>query len=170
MEIRKLHPSDDLFAVSRVYEESWREAYRGLLPQEYLDSIPLGKWVPYLEQAGRESLLLLKGEKIVGTASCCASRTPELAGWGEIASIYLLFCPNTGGTAGERCCFPPQWISWSSWAIRISFCGYWREISGPGLSMSAWDSAPAEPIRKMKSAGCRCGRSSTAGNGKEGKR
>ena len=90
MEIRKLRPGDDLFAFSRVYEESWREAYRGLLPQEYLDSIPLGKWVPYLEQAGRESLLLLKGEKIVGTASCCASRTPELAGWGEIVSLYLL--------------------------------------------------------------------------------
>ena len=50
----------------------------------------MGKWVPYLEQAGRESLLLLKGEKIVGTASCCASRTPELAGWGEIVSLYLL--------------------------------------------------------------------------------
>ena len=32
MEIRKLRPGDDLFAVSRVYEESWREAYRGLLP------------------------------------------------------------------------------------------------------------------------------------------
>lgn len=90
MKIRKLRPGDDLFAVSRVYEESWREVYRGLLPQEYLDSIPLGKWVPYLEQAGRESLLLLEEEKIVGTASCCASRTPELAGWGEIVSLYLL--------------------------------------------------------------------------------
>lgn len=90
MEIRKLRPGDDLFAVSRVYEEGWRAAYRGLLPQDYLDSIPAGKWVPYLEQAGRESLLLLKGEKIVGTASCCASRMPELAGWGEIVSLYLL--------------------------------------------------------------------------------
>lgn len=39
MEIRKLRPSDDLFAVSRVYEESWREAYRGLLPP----SLPCGK-------------------------------------------------------------------------------------------------------------------------------
>ena len=32
MEVRKLRPGDDLFAVSRVYEEDWREAYRGLLP------------------------------------------------------------------------------------------------------------------------------------------
>jgi GNAT superfamily N-acetyltransferase len=90
MEIRKLCKGDDLFSVSRVYEESWRAAYRGSLPQGYLDSLPTGKWVPYLEQAGRESLLLLDGEIIVGTASCCASRFPELPGWGEIVSIYLL--------------------------------------------------------------------------------
>ena len=43
MEIRKLRAGDDLLAVSRVYEESWRRAYRGLLPQEYLDALPAGK-------------------------------------------------------------------------------------------------------------------------------
>lgn len=90
MEIRKLRAGDDLFAVSRVYEESWRGAYRGLLPQEYLDSLPAGKWVPYLEQAGRGSLILLDGDSVIGAAGCCASRVPELSGWGEIASIYLL--------------------------------------------------------------------------------
>ena len=90
MEIRKLRGGDDLFAVSRVYEESWRAAYRGILPQAYLDSIPAGKWVPYLEQAGRTTLLLLDGEKFVGTASCCPSRISALSGWGEIVSLYLL--------------------------------------------------------------------------------
>ena len=160
MQIRKLRPGDDLFAVSRVYEESWREAYRGLLPQEYLNSIPLGKWVPYLEQAGRESLLLLKGEKIVGTASCCASRTPELAGWGEIVSLYLL--PEYWGNGWGKALLSAAVKQLESMAIVTFSCGYWREISGPELSMSAWDSAPAEPIRKMRSAGCRCGKSSTA--------
>ena len=82
MEIRKLQAGDDLFAVSRVY--------RGLLPQAYLDGIPAGNWVPYLEQAGRESLLLLDEGEIIGTASCCAGRVPELSDWGEIVSIYLL--------------------------------------------------------------------------------
>ena len=73
MEIRKLRDSDDLFSVSRVYEESWRAAYQGLLPQAYLDSIPRGKWVPYLEQSGRESLIFLDEGKIIGTGSCCTS-------------------------------------------------------------------------------------------------
>ena len=103
MEIRRLRSGDDLFAVSRVYEESWRGTYRGLLSQEYLDSIPVGKWVPYLKQAGRESLLLLDGEKIVGTASCCASRLPEVSGWGEIISIYLL--PEYWGKGGGKLLF-----------------------------------------------------------------
>ena len=37
MEIRLLTAADDLYAVSRVYEESWRCAYRGLVPQDYLE-------------------------------------------------------------------------------------------------------------------------------------
>ena len=90
MEIRKLGGGDDLFAVSRVYEESWHAAYHGLLPQDYLDGIPAGNWVPFLKQAGRESLIMLDGGRIVGAAGCRAGRLPELPGWGEIISIYLL--------------------------------------------------------------------------------
>lgn len=90
MEIRKRKETDYLAAISRVYEESWRAAYQGLLPQAYLDAIPAGYWVPYLQQAGRECLLLLDGSQIVGTVSYCRSRLPELAKWGEIISIYLL--------------------------------------------------------------------------------
>ena len=115
MEIRKLRIGDDLFAVSRVYEESWRRAYRGLLPQACLDGIPAGKWVPYLEQAGQESLLLLDGEKIVGTASCCASRLPELSGWGEIVSLYLL--PEYWGKGCGRLLF-------SALAEQLAAMGY----------------------------------------------
>lgn len=90
MDIRRLQDSDDFHAVSHVYEESWKAAYRGLLPQEYLDSLPAGQWVPYLKRPGRESLILLDEGKIIGAAGCSASRTPELPGWGEINSLYLL--------------------------------------------------------------------------------
>lgn len=100
MEIRKLRDGDDLFAVSRVYEESWRAAYRGLLPQEYLDSLLAGRWAPCLERPGRVSLILLDGDNIVGFADCCASRMPELSGWGEIASIHLL--PEYWGKGWEK--------------------------------------------------------------------
>ena len=100
MEIRKICPRDDLFAVSRVYEESWKSAYSGLLPQEYLARISKGQWIPSLQEPERETLLLLDGCSIVGVAGCCPSRTPALADWGEIASIYLL--PAYWGTGWGR--------------------------------------------------------------------
>ena len=42
MEIRYLTPEDDPLAVSNIYESSWKYAYRGIVPQSYLDSIPAG--------------------------------------------------------------------------------------------------------------------------------
>ena len=69
MEIRLLTAADDLYAVSRVYEESWRCAYRGLVPQDYLDAIPRGHWVPLLERPGSISLVAVEAGEIVGTAS-----------------------------------------------------------------------------------------------------
>lgn len=44
MEIRHIQKDDDRSAISRIYEESWKFAYRGIVPQEYLDSIPEGRW------------------------------------------------------------------------------------------------------------------------------
>lgn len=44
MEIRFIAPTDDRSEISRVYEESWKFAYKGIVPQSYLDSIPEGRW------------------------------------------------------------------------------------------------------------------------------
>ena len=90
MEIRPIAPQDDRMAISRVYETSWRHAYRGVIPQDYLDGIPRGRWSTAIDAPGRETLLLLDGESIVGVCSFGASRLARLAGWGEIISIYLL--------------------------------------------------------------------------------
>lgn len=90
MKIRHLTQEDDLLAVSHIYEESWRAAYRGIVPQAYLDSIPPGQWVPYLQEAGRAVLVLLDGETPVGTASYGPARDVRFSGYGELISIYLL--------------------------------------------------------------------------------
>lgn len=45
MTIRPQCSTDDPLAISRVYEESWKTAYRGIIPASYLDSIPAGHWV-----------------------------------------------------------------------------------------------------------------------------
>ena len=90
MEIRLLSSSDDRLAVSRVYEESWRYAYAGIVPQDYLDSIPAGRWAGFVDREGIHSLVMLDGDRIAGTLSVCRSRFPEMPEHGEIVSIYLL--------------------------------------------------------------------------------
>ena len=52
MLIRSLGPGDDRLALSRIYEEGWRRAYRGIVPQEYLDAIPTGRWAPFFDAPG----------------------------------------------------------------------------------------------------------------------
>ena len=42
MEIRHVKRTDDRYAISRIYEESRKFAYKGIVPQSYLDSIPVG--------------------------------------------------------------------------------------------------------------------------------
>lgn len=90
MEIRPMGPDDDRLAVSHVYEQSWKHAYRGIIPDAYLDGIPEGRWAEGLNQPGREAFVVLEEGRIVGTSSYCASRLPEMEGWGEVISIYLL--------------------------------------------------------------------------------
>ncbi len=90
MEIRPVGKSDDRAAISRVYAESWKYAYKGIVPQDYLDGLSEDKWSLAPDKPGLYSLVLLDGEKIVGTSSCCKSRWSDMEGWGEIVSIYLL--------------------------------------------------------------------------------
>lgn len=90
MEIRYLNEADDRLAVSGIYEASWKYAYRDILPGEYLESIPAGRWVSGLDFSDRIHLVMLDGGRYIGAACCCASRFPEFDGWGELVSLYLL--------------------------------------------------------------------------------
>ncbi len=90
MEIRAISPADDRLAVSRVYEESWRYAYRGIVPQDYLDGIPRGRWAGQPDEPGLRALVLTDGGEIAGVSSFGPARAPDLAGWGEVVSLYLL--------------------------------------------------------------------------------
>lgn len=90
MEIRPLKKSDSRLELSRIYEESWRFAYRDIVPRDYLDSIPAGRWARALDGAEWDSLVLVEREKLVGTACVCPSRWPDWPEFGEIVSLYLL--------------------------------------------------------------------------------
>ncbi len=90
MEIRYMVPADDRRMISKVYEESWKGAYKGIIPQDYLDSIPEGRWALGLDNQGWKTLVCIDNGGIVGTSSFCPSRFEQFQGWGEIISIYLL--------------------------------------------------------------------------------
>lgn len=53
MEIRYLNENDNRLEISKIYEESWKYAYKGIIPQSYLDSIPKGKWAVHLDKKER---------------------------------------------------------------------------------------------------------------------
>ncbi|MBQ5317151.1 MAG: GNAT family N-acetyltransferase [Oscillospiraceae bacterium] len=87
--IRYIGAADDRFELSRIYEQSWKFAYKGLIPQEYLDSIPEGKWASTPDRADMHTLVYDDGG-LVGTSSFCRSRWKNHPDCGEIVSIYFL--------------------------------------------------------------------------------
>lgn len=90
MNVRYITSADDRMAISKIYEESWRYAYKGIIPQHYLDSIPEGRWAPDIDSPKRKTLICIDDGKIVGTSCFCKSRFERFFGWGEVISIYLL--------------------------------------------------------------------------------
>ena len=90
MEIRQLKETDDKMAISHIYEESWRYAYQGIVPQEYLDQIPAGNWAAHLDAIGRYTLVMVEQGRFIGTASYGPSRFEQWPDCGELISLYFL--------------------------------------------------------------------------------
>ncbi|MEG2316084.1 MAG: GNAT family N-acetyltransferase [Clostridia bacterium] len=88
--IRELTSQDDFDEVGRIYAESWKHTYRGLLPQRYLDKLTHDRWSSMLRAAPSKSLGLFVDGAIVGTSMVDFAREAEREGYGEIISIYLL--------------------------------------------------------------------------------
>lgn len=90
MEIRKANQTDSREEISTIYEQSWKYAYKGIIPQDYLDNIPSGQWRGVIDHPDRHTLIMLDGNKIIGTSGYGKSRSADYKNWGEIFSIYLL--------------------------------------------------------------------------------
>lgn len=90
MEIRYITKNDNPLEISKIYESSWKYAYKGIIPQDYLDSIPTGQWANSINKVGLNSLVLTDHGRIIGTASFCKSRWEKYSDYGEVVSIYFL--------------------------------------------------------------------------------
>ena len=88
--------SDDAAAIARVQAVSWQATYRGIVPQEYLDSIDVGEWTERrfreLEnsRAGACSHVAEVENEIVGWAYSGPNRDQDSIYAGELYAIYLL--------------------------------------------------------------------------------
>lgn len=92
--------------MSLLHALGWRAAYRGYIPDSFLSSeITDGRWVPVFQQNYEEGvyrgLLLYGGDKPLCCATygparvdhaagdtVCQFSSPDLAGWGELVSLY----------------------------------------------------------------------------------
>lgn len=137
MKIRHLSKDDNLYAVSRIYEESWKSAYRDILPKEYLKNLPAGHWVPYLKNAGKNSLILMEGQQIIGTSSYSASRSTDFENWERLSRSTS--CLNIPEKDMANHFSKPQWMNYNTWDSMIYSCGYLRKISAPDNFIKKWD-------------------------------
>jgi len=90
LEIRRLRDTDSLDEISRIYALSWKKAYRGIIPDGYLDSISETRWSALLKIKSKRLLLAVEDGKIIGVSTYEAARDKKMSGWGEIISLYLL--------------------------------------------------------------------------------
>ena len=90
MEIRYINPSDNREEISRIYENSWKYAYKGIIPQDYLDVIPEGRWVKNFDIPGWSTMVCVENGDYIGTSSFSRSRFAQYPDSGEVISIYFL--------------------------------------------------------------------------------
>ena len=90
MHIQKVTENDNLNAIGEIYAQSWKAAYQGMVPQDYLDGLVGSRWANVLGDSQYDAYVILEDEKYIGTSSICAARDEKMVEWGEIVSIYLL--------------------------------------------------------------------------------
>ncbi|MBV7272412.1 GNAT family N-acetyltransferase [Clostridiaceae bacterium UIB06] len=85
---------NDVNTISNIYALSWKHAYKGIVPQKYLDELKSDFWVSSFENRIKNNIitaqLICENELPVGCVAYGKARDDKFADWGEIVSIYLL--------------------------------------------------------------------------------
>lgn len=95
---------DDARRIAEVHVASWQSAYRGILPDTFLDGLSVEEWAErrrqWLSAPGRGAATLVaeRNGGVVGFVHVCEARDVE--GAGEVAAIYA--APTSWGTGVGR--------------------------------------------------------------------
>ena len=105
--IRPADP-DDAAAIARVHVLSWRSTYKGLLPDEFLESLTeagyTDRWRRFIADRSSRVYVVQEGDdraSVVGFASGGRERAGETGYTGELYAIYLLEASQRRGYGRE---------------------------------------------------------------------
>lgn len=99
----------DAEAIALVHVRTWQAAYRGHVPQEYLDGLDVQqraenwrKWLAALERPTTTLVLQQDDDAVIGFATVRPSPDPDAdpAVIGQVAALYVL--PDRWGLGGGR--------------------------------------------------------------------
>ena len=90
----RLAVADDSHQIARVHVKSWQHIYRGLLPDDYLDSLDESEraelWSQNIARAIGTTGIYEKDGRIVGFIHLCPCRdVGSPSSTGEVAAIYV---------------------------------------------------------------------------------
>lgn len=88
---------EDARALGEIHVGSWQQAYRGLIPDDFLDGLDVERRVAWFADRIGGGDLVLATEDAGGLVGFCSAGPARAEpGWGEIYAIYLL--PSAWGT------------------------------------------------------------------------
>ena len=81
-------------ALAMVHVESWKTTYRGLMPDDFLDSLDQGRYAERWQRSLRDDTTRVyvaeDQQEVVAYASCGPERAGENGFEGELYAIYVL--------------------------------------------------------------------------------
>lgn len=84
----------DIKIISSIHASSWKIAYKGIVPQRYLDELRYDFWESAFQNWISNNILTAQlvydNEIPVGIIAYGKSRDDKFPEWGEIVSVYLL--------------------------------------------------------------------------------
>lgn len=134
----------DAAAMAEIHVQAWRESYRGLIPDDYLNRLGVlertrnhARW---LEREGRgASFLAFAGDdRPAGFVQCGAARGSPGPGWGEVYALYLLDAAKGQGlgralmAAATAHLAGQGMVPFMLWVLTANFraFGFYRHLGG----------------------------------------
>ncbi|MGI6005563.1 MAG: GNAT family N-acetyltransferase [Christensenellales bacterium] len=83
----------DAQAMSRIFALSWKSAYRGIVPDAYLDALREDFWTSafsgWFEGGDMKGQMIYEGSRAVGAVVYGPGRDARWSDWGEVVAIYV---------------------------------------------------------------------------------